>query len=90
MLQNKRYDDAERKKGLRKYGDYIGMAIEAKDYNGYGKQGIKAPIEELDVIPVPPVCSNLRAADHHDYCCVDEAYDLSRHSSCSIRGQRKA
>ena len=60
----------------REDGDHIGMAVEAKHHDGYCKERIKAPIEELDIAEVPTLRCNLRAADDHHYCCVYEANHL--------------
>ena len=56
----------------REDGDHIGVAVEAKDHDGYRKERVKAPVEELDIAEVPALRCNLRAADDHHYCCVYE------------------
>ena len=61
---------------LPKDGDNIGMAVEAKHHNRYGKECVKAPIEELHVTEVIAVCCNLRPTDHHHNRCVDKSNHL--------------
>ena len=60
----------------REDGDHIGVAVEAKDHDGYRKERVKAPVEELDIAEVPALCCNLRAADDHHHCCVYKADHL--------------
>ena len=60
----------------REDGDHVGVAVEAKHHNGYCKERIKAPVEELDIAEIPALRCNLRAANDHHYRCVYEADHL--------------